>query len=90
MRSATSNGLTPNAQESCTMTLSQPVGSYMLKMFSPGDRSVYPESASMPFSITGPTSAEQCKSGGWKVFGIFKNQGDCVSYVASGGKNPPG
>jgi hypothetical protein len=37
-----------------------------------------------------PTSMEQCKSGGWQSFGVFKNQGDCVSYVATGGKNPPG
>jgi hypothetical protein len=36
-----------------------------------------------------PTSAEQCKNGGWKAYGLFKNQGDCVSYVATGGRNPP-
>jgi hypothetical protein len=34
------------------------------------------------------TSKEQCKAGGWLSFG-FKNQGDCVSFVATGGKNPP-
>jgi hypothetical protein len=34
------------------------------------------------------TSKEQCKNGGWQSFG-FKNQGDCVSFVATGGKNPP-
>jgi len=56
----TTDGLTPNAQESCTMTLAQPVGSYSLKMFTPGDRSVYPESASVPFSISAPTAAELC------------------------------
>ena len=33
---------------------------------------------------------EQCKHGGWKSFGtLFKNQGDCMSFVATGGKNPP-
>ena len=37
-----------------------------------------------------PTSTNQCKNGGWQTFGVFKNQGDCVSFVASGGKNPPG
>jgi hypothetical protein len=37
-----------------------------------------------------PTSKEQCKNGGWRNFGVFKNQGDCVSFVATGGKNPPG
>ena len=36
-----------------------------------------------------PTSMDQCKNGGWKTFGVFKNQGDCVSFVASKGKNPP-
>jgi hypothetical protein len=37
-----------------------------------------------------PTSKQQCKNGGWKTFGVFKNQGQCVSLVATGGKNPPG
>jgi choice-of-anchor C domain-containing protein len=41
---------------------------------------------------TMPTGA-QCKNGGWTSmidrFGNgFKNQGDCVSYYASGGRNP--
>jgi hypothetical protein len=36
-----------------------------------------------------PTSKDQCKHGGWQSFGIFKNQGDCVSFVATGGQNPP-
>jgi hypothetical protein len=34
------------------------------------------------------TSKQQCRGGGWQSFG-FKNQGDCVSFVATGGKNPP-
>ncbi|MBA3261149.1 MAG: HYR domain-containing protein [Thermoleophilaceae bacterium] len=38
-----------------------------------------------------PTSKEECTNGGWRNFGsIFKSQGDCVSFVATGGKNPPG
>ncbi len=37
-----------------------------------------------------PTSKEQCKNGGWRSFGVFKNQGDCVSFVATHGKNQPG
>jgi hypothetical protein len=36
-----------------------------------------------------PTSKEQCKKGGWKTYGVFQNQGDCVSFVATKGKNPP-
>jgi hypothetical protein len=37
-----------------------------------------------------PTTKDQCKNGGWRAFSVFKNQGDCVSFVATGGKNPPG
>ena len=36
-----------------------------------------------------PTTNQQCKNGGWRSFGGFKNQGDCVSFVATHGKNPP-
>jgi hypothetical protein len=38
-----------------------------------------------------PTRKEQCKNGGWSTFPAlgFKNQGDCVSFVATG-ENPPG
>jgi hypothetical protein len=36
-----------------------------------------------------PTNKDQCKNGGWQTFNTpkFKNQGDCVSFVATGGKN---
>jgi hypothetical protein len=37
-----------------------------------------------------PTATAQCKDGGWRNFGVFKNQGDCVSFVATGGRNQPG
>lgn len=41
-----------------------------------------------------PTSIDECKDGGWASFNnpTFKNQGDCVSFVASEGKssNNPG
>jgi hypothetical protein len=42
------------------------------------------------FTATPRTSSE-CKNGGWKTFTElgFKNQGDCVSYVATGGRNAP-
>jgi hypothetical protein len=36
-----------------------------------------------------PTSRDQCKNGGWRSYGVFRNQGDCVSFVATKGKNPP-
>jgi hypothetical protein len=38
---------------------------------------------------SGPTSAAQCKKGGWRSFGVFKNQGDCVSFVVTNGRNGP-
>jgi hypothetical protein len=46
--------------------------------------------AAAPSSAAGemPSSKQQCKKGRWETFG-FKNQGDCVSFVATRGKNPP-
>jgi len=43
-------------------------------------------------SASSPTSKDQCKKGGWMTLSddegnAFKNQGDCVSYVATDGKN---
>jgi hypothetical protein len=35
-----------------------------------------------------PTLKDQCKNGGWRSYG-FKNQGQCVSFVTTGGKTPP-
>jgi hypothetical protein len=35
-----------------------------------------------------PTSKDDCKNGGWKAYG-FKNQGDCISFVATHGKKFP-
>jgi len=44
-------------------------------------------------TLSPPTDADQCKKGGWMLRvdsqgHSFKNQGDCVSYVATGGRNP--
>jgi hypothetical protein len=36
-----------------------------------------------------PTALGQCMETRWVSYGIFKTQGDCVSFVATGGKNPP-
>ena len=36
-----------------------------------------------------PTSADQCKQDGWEGFAVFRNEGECVSYVASRGRNTP-
>lgn len=37
-----------------------------------------------------PTSKDQYKNGGWRNFPGYKNEGDCVSWVQTGGKKPPG
>lgn len=37
-----------------------------------------------------PTAAEQCKANGFTQYGIFKNQGDCIAFVATVGRNEPG
>jgi hypothetical protein len=38
-----------------------------------------------------PVTVEQCTNNGWKNYGTtFTNQGDCISFVATGGKNEPG
>jgi hypothetical protein len=43
------------------------------------------------FETVNPSDKETCKKGGWMTFtsapGPFRNQGDCVSYFATGGKN---
>ena len=37
-----------------------------------------------------PDAKEQCKDQGFLIFGVFENQGDCVSFVSTHGKNEPG
>lgn len=34
-----------------------------------------------------PTTTDDCKGDDWRSFGVFKNQGDCVSHVTPGGKH---
>ena len=36
-----------------------------------------------------PADKADCKKDGWESYGVFKNQGDCVSYLSTGGKNLP-
>ena len=36
-----------------------------------------------------PASKQQCKHGDWRNFPDFKNEGQCVSFVATGGKKQP-
>ena len=40
--------------------------------------------------IVAPEDPETaCKKGAWEDWGVFKNQGDCVSYIATNGRNAP-
>lgn len=40
--------------------------------------------------LPGPEDPEtDCKKGAWEDWGVFKNQGDCVSYIATNGRNAP-
>ena len=36
-----------------------------------------------------PTTLTQCMQGGWRSYAVFKNEGDCVSFVATNGRNLP-
>jgi hypothetical protein len=47
-------------------------------------------SFSVNFTPATPTAKSDCMNGGWVNYGTtFKNQGDCVSYITTGGKNAP-
>jgi hypothetical protein len=38
--------------------------------------------------LAGPEDPEtDCQKGAWEDWGVFKNQGDCVSYIATNGRN---
>ncbi len=43
----------------------------------------------LSFLAAVPESKNDCKNGGWRNYSGFKNQGDCVSFVATRGKNAP-
>ena len=45
--------------------------------------------AILPPTSDVPTTVEECKKDGWEAYLVFKNQGDCVSFIATEGKNPP-
>jgi hypothetical protein len=64
----------------------------------PGPQGCYLDntgSATVVITFSSPMSKDQCKRGGWQSLTDangtpFKNQGDCVSYVATGGSNGAG
>ncbi len=71
--------------EYSTFTPQPPVGA----TFTPTSSQTGDLNISAVLSAALPTTKDECKDGGWQTFDVFKNQGDCVSFVATGGKNPP-
>jgi hypothetical protein len=61
-----------------TALFTDPAGTYLSEPFA--------STLTQPVLIE-PTDKSQCKNGGWQNYPQFKNQGDCVSYVASGGNS---
>jgi hypothetical protein len=59
--------------------------------FSDGQQTVLVDNVMISGTTYTFESQDSCKNGGWQQFtsapGPFKNQGDCVSHFASGGKN---
>jgi hypothetical protein len=53
----------------------------------PGEPLIETINAPDPCAPPLPTTKDQCKNGGWRNFPGFRNQGDCVSFVATNGKN---
>jgi hypothetical protein len=65
-----------------TGTCAQPTPATSVDVLTEGDFQVVDAQPS-------PTSKDQCTNGGWRRYGGFKNQGDCVSFVATGGRKQP-
>ncbi len=92
-------GIANNGQSPYTATIDTPNGNFHDEGRSAVTVSITPSGAatlteSFTSSLTAPvlivpTSKSQCKKRGWKTFEVFKNQGDCVSFVATKRKNPP-
>jgi hypothetical protein len=73
--------------------ITRPFTSFAGSPFRPGSPLEYVDNVTLsPVSLSPvlPSSKDQCMKSGWQSFGLFKNQGDCVSFVATGGKNLPG
>jgi hypothetical protein len=72
-------------------SFSVPAGTHMLSIVAlPGntdDTTTFLDN----IRLTRPYTASSCKDNGWQTIPgfTFKNQGDCVSYYATGGKNLP-
>ena len=71
-------------------------GTTTINVFLDADLDLQPDAGSPVVTTTvtycpPPLAAEECKKGAFESFPnlAFKNQGDCVSYVETAGRNPP-
>jgi hypothetical protein len=73
-----------NGVATCTATFTTP-GVHTIQANWHGNMFYKPNTTTISQMVIGnaPTSKDQCKKGGWKNFTdpVFKNQGQCVSYV---------
>jgi hypothetical protein len=59
--------------------------------FGDGEQTVFADNTNIDgriYTYDEPGNKNECKNGGW-MFGPYKNQGDCVSFFATGGRNMP-
>jgi hypothetical protein len=75
---------TPSANHSYTYVLLGQGNPISFEQLDSATRDNYGE-----FQITVTLGTETCKKGGWQSYGVFKNQGDCVSYFSTDGRNAP-
>jgi hypothetical protein len=77
----------------CGVTVSQPPGPTNATATFAGNGDYQPTTANATTTVLKPAATgDDCKDGGWQYMvdsnrRPFKNQGDCVSFVATGGKN---
>ncbi len=82
---ANDQGVVPGLQFMSDLGLAQVVVSVPSRSFTV-TRAVVLDCVDDPPPV--PTSKDQCKNGGWRDFGsVFKNQGQCVAFVARGPKS---
>lgn len=80
--SVTVNASSPNGPVAVTFSVDQTLPTWSVT-------NTYGSGVSFLGGLLPPSAKDECMDGGWQAYGSFKTQGDCVSFVATGGKNPP-
>jgi hypothetical protein len=71
-------------QDRSAVTVGGPVPSVCPAFPSTGLSPIFAGDFTVHDAVPLPTSKTQCKSGGWRDFSGFKNQGECVKFVERG------